>query len=73
MAAIDEILEIIRRAESAGGREHAGRLITPRAQEGVFHDRQQLNVGVAHLLYIRQQLVNQFTVAQMTPIGMAHP
>jgi hypothetical protein len=46
---VDEILEVVRRAEAARRREVAGHLIAPRGIVGVLHDRQELDVGEAHL------------------------
>ena len=46
---VDEVHEVLRRAVAAGRREVAGRLVAPRAVERVLHDRQELDVGEAHL------------------------
>ena len=48
MALVDEVHEVVRRAEARGGREVADDLIAPGAGERVFHDGQQLDMRVAH-------------------------
>ena len=48
MAAIDEVAEVVRRAEAAGGRIEAHHLVAPRAAERMLHHRHQLEVRVAH-------------------------
>ena len=65
VAGVDERLEVVRRAEAAGRREEAGDLIAPRAGERVLHHRQQLDVGVAHLLDVRDQPLGQLAVRQV--------
>ena len=64
MAAVDEAHEVGGRAEAAGGGEIADRLIAPGAVEGMLHHRQQLDVRVAHLLDVGDQLVGQFAIGQ---------
>ena len=49
MTGLDERREIIRRAEAARRRKQAGRLIAPRSVERVFADRQQFDMGEAHV------------------------
>ena len=46
---VDEVHEVLGRAVAAGRREVADRLVAPRAVEGVLHDRQELDVGEAHV------------------------
>jgi hypothetical protein len=41
---VDQVLEILRRAVAAAGGEVAGRLISPRPEERMLHDRQQFDV-----------------------------
>ena len=64
MAVIDEVHEVIGRAEAAGRRKIAGHLVAPRPVEGVLGDGQQFDVGVAHLLDVVHQLVGQFAIAE---------
>ena len=49
MAAIDEVAEIVGRAEARGGREVAGDLIAPGAGERMLHDGHQFEMRVAHV------------------------
>ena len=55
MAFIDEMAEVIWRAEAAGRRVIICDLITPRTFERMLGHRQQLDVRVTHLEHIRQQ------------------
>ena len=64
VAAVDEIHEIVGRAEAAGHRVIADRLIAPRRIERMLHDRQQFDVRVAHLLDVGNQLVRQFAIGE---------
>ena len=54
-------------AVAAGGCKIACDLIAPAAIKGVFHDRQQLHMGIAHIGDIRDQLVCQLGIV----IGLA--
>ena len=49
MTAIDQSAEFRRPAVAAGRREQAERLIAPRVPEGIFGDRQKLEMGKSHL------------------------
>lgn len=62
---IDEILEIIGVTKTAGRSKQANRLIPPGTIERVFRHWQQLQMGVAHLFHIGDQLLCQFTVTQI--------
>ena len=64
VAVVDEIHEIFRRAVAAGGRVVADRLIAPTARKRMLADGQQLEVGVAHLLAVVDQLMGQLAIAQ---------
>ena len=72
---VDERAEIVRRSEAAGRRVEPGDLITPRSREGVLHDRQQLDVRVAHLLDVRDETLGELAVGQeaMTLLGRPRP
>ena len=54
-------------AVAAGGSKIAGDLIAPAAVKRIFHHRQQLYMGVAHILDVRDQLVRQLGVV----VGLA--
>ena len=64
MAGVDEIREILRRAEPAGRRVHSGRLVAPRAVERMLRDRHQLDVGEAHVGDVIRQLLGELAIGQ---------
>ena len=47
---VDQVHEVLRRAEARGGREVAGGLVSPGTVEGMLHHGQELDVGEAHLV-----------------------
>src|SRR5258707_8867896 len=57
MAAVDKLHEFSGRAIAAGGGEVADGLIAPGTVEGMLHDWEQLDVGVAELFYVRNELI----------------
>ncbi len=59
VAGIDEMGEILRRAEPRAGGELRQRLIAPGAAEGMLHDRQQLEMGEAQIADIGNELFGQ--------------
>src|SRR5690554_5149445 len=63
VAGVDEVGEVRRGTEAPAGRKLAQRLVAPGAAEGVLHDRQQLDMGEAHLQYIRNQVIGEFAPA----------
>ena len=56
MAAIDEVHEILRRPEARRRREVPRHLIAPRRRIRMLGDRHQLDMRVAHLLHVCDQL-----------------
>ncbi len=64
---IDQKLKVFGRAEARGGRIQADGLIAPGAVEGMFADRQQLQMGEAQVAGIGHQGFGQFAVAQPAP------
>ncbi|MNS29231.1 hypothetical protein D3C72_612260 [compost metagenome] len=72
---VDQVLEVVGGAEAAGGREVAHHLVAPGAVEGVLGDRQQLDVGVAELFDVLDQLGRHLLVRQPGAVGVrvAHP
>ena len=64
MAGIDQRDEVLRRAEAAGRREQAGRLIAPRAVERMLGDREELDMGEAEIAHIGRQLLGQFAIGE---------
>ena len=67
MAVVDEVHEVVRRAEPTGGGEVTGRLVTPGTLEGVFGQRHQLQMRVTHLMSVVDKLMGQFAVVEVTP------
>ncbi len=65
VARVDEVTQLIRRAESAAGCVVVGNLITPGAFERVFGDGQQLDMGVTHLQHVGQQRLGEFEITQV--------
>ena len=61
---VDHIAEIIRRAETAGRREHTDNLISPGAVKRVFCQRQKFDMSKAHIDNIGNQPVGHFAIGQ---------
>ena len=64
MQRVDQKLEIVRCAVTAGGRVKPGDLITPRRVKRVFRNRQELNMREAHLLHMVDQRAGYLPVAE---------
>ncbi len=64
MEGVDERHEVVRRAVAGGGREVAGGLVAPRAVERMLGDRQQLDVGEAHVAGIGGQQRRHLAVGE---------
>ena len=64
VATVDEVHEVLGRPEARRGREISGDLISPRTRVRMLHDGQQLDVRVAHVLHVRDQLAGKFPIAQ---------
>ena len=75
MAVIDKVLEVVRRTVAAGHRIVANGLVAPAAGERVLGDRHQLQVGIAQLVAILDQLLGQVAVVEpfAVPIVPAPP
>src|ERR1700739_1841323 len=69
---IDKRAEIIRRPVAAGRRKQRDRLITPRAIKRIFSDRQQFNMGKAHIDDVGQKLGSEVAIDQI-PIAFKGP
>ena len=61
---VDEVSEIIRRAEPRGGCEIAHRLVAPAPVERMLGDRHQLDVGELRVLEVSDQLVGELAVGE---------
>ena len=62
MQVIDQVHEVLRRAEVSRRRKKPGNLIAPRAKKRMIHHRHEFHVGVIQLLQIIGQLGRQFAV-----------
>ena len=69
---IDEILEVFRRAEAAGGREESQHLIAPGARKRMLHHRQQLDVREAVFLHVGHQAVRHFLIREKAIVVLGH-
>ncbi len=70
MQAIDEAHEVLRRAVPRGGREMPQDLIAPRAIERMLRHADQLDVRVAHVDHIRNQLIGQLVPGEERGLAM---
>ncbi len=73
MGAVDEAGESGRLAEAARRSEEADRLVAPGLVERMLADRQQLDMGVAHVGDIRDELVGELVVGEERSVEMAPP
>ena len=73
MRLVDEIFEILRCAVPVRRGIVTRDLIAPRRVVGIFHNRQQLNVRVAHILDVGQQLAGQLPEAQNASVLVPLP
>src|SRR5258705_10142138 len=64
VAAIDKVHEIGGSAVAAGGGKIADGLVAPGAVEGMLHDGEQLDVGIAEFLYVGDELIAQFAIGE---------
>ena len=60
--------EIFRRAKSAGGRKIPNGLIAPGSVKRMFRDGKQFNVGIPHFEDVRNELLCQLEVGQITMV-----
>ena len=70
---IDEAREGGRIAEAAGRREQADRLVAPGFVERMLADRQKLEMGVAHLGDVGDELIGEFVVGEKSSALAASP
>ena len=73
MELVDEIFQIVRDAEAAGGGKIAGALIAPGGVQGVLGDGEQLHMGEAQLLYIGHQIGGDVPIGEELPLAGAAP
>ena len=67
MARVDEVHELGRLAIARGRGVVAGGLVAPGAVKGMLHDRHELDVGVAHLADVVDELLGKVVVAVVGP------
>src|SRR4030067_1450051 len=60
----DQVHQVLRSAESAGGREIACDLVTPRAVEWMLIDRQELHMRESHISKIFRKLLAKLPVVE---------
>ena len=65
MAHVDEVAEVVGRAESARWRKEPDDLIPPRSGERMLHHRHQLDVREAHLTHVGNELIGKLAVGQI--------
>src|SRR5690625_3976992 len=73
MAAVNKILQVVRVSESAGRSVITSDLIAPGGVVGVFCNRHQLHVCIAHIREIGYKILCQFTVAQTSRVLASMP
>ena len=73
MELIYQIHEVVRGAETAGGRKIAGTLIPPGGVQRMLSHRHQLYVGKPHFFHIGDQIGRNIPVAQKLIIPGAPP
>ena len=73
MASVDELHELLRRPVAVGGSKVAGDLVAPGGVVGVFHDRQELDMGVAHILDVGDELRGQLFIIQVAAVVVPLP
>ena len=64
---VDEVAEVVGRAERRERRVVAGHLVAPRARVRVVHHRQQLDVREAEVAHVRRELVGELAPAEALP------
>ena len=72
MGPVHQVLEVLRRAEPAGGREEVGHLIAEAGVVGVLHHRHQLDGVVATGADPGQRVVGKFPVAADLSLLLGH-
>ena len=72
VAAVGEIGEVVGAALAAGRREEADRLIAPGALERVLADRQELQVGEAHLGHVGDERVGELAPGELAVAVLGH-
>ncbi len=69
---VDELRKILGRAEAAGRRVERDRLVAPGPVERMLGDRQELDMGEAHLLGIGNQAIGQLAIGEVAVALAGH-
>ena len=72
VAAVHEVLEIVRGPVTGGDGVIPDGLVAPRPVERMLGNRHHLDVRVAQLLHVREQLVRQLAVRQPAAVVLRH-
>ena len=67
---VDEALEVVRRAVARGRREVPEHLVAPRAVERMLGDADQLDVRIAEVVHVRDQLIGNFVPGEERRLAM---
>ncbi len=67
MQPVDEVPEVVRMPETARGRVVPGHLVSPRTAERMLSQGHELDVRVAELTHVFDELVRELTVAETRP------
>ena len=70
---VNEMAKVVGVTEARGGCEEAGALIAPRPVEGMFGNRQQLEMGKAQVARVRHQPLRQVAIVGPFALGAALP
>ena len=70
---VHQVHKVLGGAVAGGGGEVPGDLVAPGAVVGVFGDRHQFHVGVAHLRHVGHQLLRQLAVVVGGAVGVGAP
>src|SRR5690606_9820405 len=73
VAAVDEPAEVVRAAEAAGGREEPRGLVAPGRIQRMLGHRQELDMGEAEVLHVRDELAGEIAVVQESAVRAAPP
>ena len=69
---VDQVHEILRRAVARRGSEVAGGLVSPGTVERMLHDRQELDVGEAHLVDVFGESRRRLAIGERAVVFFRH-
>ena len=73
VAGVDQHSKLLRRAVAVRRRVVTRHLIAPRRIVGIFHQRHEFDVRIAHVLHIGDQLRRQLLIAEVTAVVVPLP